>query len=101
MFDLKSIRTTEDNSPKYYVLDDKGLEAAIQMAIWLGKPLLLTGAPGTGKTQLAYKVAHMLSSNGNTNGNTNSGSNSNVRPAPKHTPTKTPAKAKPKTSPVG
>lgn len=67
MFDLKSIRTKEDNSPKYYILEDKGLEAAVQMAIWLGKPLLLTGAPGTGKTQLAYKVADLLSSNGNTN----------------------------------
>jgi MoxR-like ATPase len=49
------------------VLDDKGLESAVQMAIWLGKPLLLTGAPGTGKTQLAYKVADLLSSNGNIN----------------------------------
>lgn len=68
MFDLKSIRTKEDNSPKYYVLEDKGLEAAVQMAIWLGKPLLLTGAPGTGKTQLAYKVAYMLSSANETDG---------------------------------
>lgn len=67
MFDLKSIRTKEDNSPKYYVLEDKGLEVAVQMAIWLGKPLLLTGAPGTGKTQLAYKVADILASKDNIN----------------------------------
>ena len=68
MFDLKSIRTKEDNAPQYYVLDDKGLEAAVQMAIWLGKPLLITGAPGTGKTQLAFKVADMLFSASNSNG---------------------------------
>ena len=67
MFDLKSIRTKEDNSPKYYVLENKGLEVAVQMAIWLGKPLLLTGAPGTGKTQLAYKVADILASKDNIN----------------------------------
>ena len=67
MFDLKSIRTKEDNAPKYYVLEDEGLKAAVQMAIWLQKPLLLTGAPGTGKTQLAYKIAHVLSSEENKN----------------------------------
>lgn len=67
MFDLKSIRTRQDNAPQYYVLEDKGLEAAVQMSIWLGKPLLLTGAPGTGKTQLAYKLADLLSSKDNIN----------------------------------
>ena len=67
MFDLKSIRTSGDNAPRYYVLEDEGLKTAIQMAIWLGKPLLLTGAPGTGKTQLAFKVADMLSAEGNIN----------------------------------
>ena len=61
MFDLKNIRTTADNDPKYYVISDEGLRKAVDMCIWLQKPLLLTGAPGTGKTQLASKVAYELS----------------------------------------
>jgi MoxR-like ATPase len=60
MFDLKSIKTKATENPKDYVLNNEALETAIQMAIWLGKPLLLTGAPGTGKTQLAFKLADML-----------------------------------------
>ncbi|WP_153797954.1 AAA family ATPase [Foetidibacter luteolus] len=63
VFSLRSIKTKADKSPAGYVLDsehNEGLATAIQMAIWLGKPLLLTGAPGTGKTQLAFKVADML-----------------------------------------
>ncbi|OQP57789.1 hypothetical protein A3860_09185 [Niastella vici] len=67
MFDLKTIRTKHDTAPEHYVLDDEGLKTAVQMAIWLGKPLLLTGAPGTGKTQLAFKVANLLSAGGNSN----------------------------------
>ncbi len=67
-FDLQSIKTSADKDPKFYVLKDEGLQTAIQMAIWLGKPLLLTGAPGTGKTQLAFKVADMLSQTQNLNG---------------------------------
>jgi len=40
-------------SAKYFRLD-KNLEIAINMALAVGAPLLLTGEPGTGKTQVAY-----------------------------------------------
>lgn len=38
----------------------KSLEIAINTAIAVGEPLLLTGEPGTGKTQTAYYVAEKL-----------------------------------------
>jgi MoxR-like ATPase len=34
------------------------LAAAVDVAVSLGMPLLVTGDPGTGKTQLAYHIAH-------------------------------------------
>lgn len=46
--------------PEQYVIDDDGLVAAINAALILGQPLLLTGEPGTGKTSLAYRVAWQL-----------------------------------------
>ena len=45
------------NDPRLY-LPPKGLVSAVNVALNLGHPLLLTGEPGTGKTQLAHHVAH-------------------------------------------
>lgn len=39
---------------------DSGLVDAVNVALILGQPLLLTGEPGTGKTQLAYGVSWEL-----------------------------------------
>lgn len=42
-----------------YVLS-RDLANAVQVALALGQPLLLTGEPGTGKTRLAWRIAHDL-----------------------------------------
>jgi len=39
-------------------LADSGLRDAVNVSLSLGQPLLLTGEPGTGKTQLAASIAH-------------------------------------------
>ena len=41
-------------------LPDAGLIDAVNVALLLGQPLLLTGEPGTGKTQLAFNLAAEL-----------------------------------------
>lgn len=41
-------------------LADPGLVDAVNVALLLGQPLLVTGEPGTGKTQLAYSLAWEL-----------------------------------------
>ena len=41
-------------------LADKPLRDAVNVALALGQPLLLTGEPGTGKTQLAASLAYEL-----------------------------------------
>jgi len=47
------------NNPAFYVPSEP-LTDAVNVALTLGQPLLLTGEPGTGKTQLAYHVAHFF-----------------------------------------
>jgi MoxR-like ATPase len=48
-----------NNNAIDYVADE-GLIKAVEIAIALGKPLLVSGEPGTGKTKLAYYVAAQL-----------------------------------------
>jgi MoxR-like ATPase len=50
-------RITIEKEP--YLPDDKLVEA-VNLAIALGRPLLLQGEPGCGKTRLAYAVAYAL-----------------------------------------
>jgi MoxR-like ATPase len=57
-----------DKSPEsYYLSETNPLRAAIFLALKLGKPLLITGEPGTGKTQLAYWTAWYLSTKSDMN----------------------------------
>ncbi|MDX2241457.1 MAG: MoxR family ATPase [Leptolyngbyaceae cyanobacterium bins.302] len=50
---------TKTVSKELYLPDDK-LKEAVDLAIALGRPLLLQGEPGCGKTRLAYAVAYAL-----------------------------------------
>jgi MoxR-like ATPase len=45
------------NNPKDYFVSNE-LRNAVNVALILGQPLLITGEPGTGKTQLAQRVAY-------------------------------------------
>lgn len=54
MPDFEPIRYQGNTS---YVVSE-GLKNAVNVALMLGQPLLLTGEPGTGKTQLAHHLAN-------------------------------------------
>lgn len=46
-------------APEHYDTEP-GLVDAVNVALMMGQPLLITGEPGTGKTQLAYRIAWEL-----------------------------------------
>lgn len=52
-------KAIKSNDPARYVAG-KALSDAVNVALMLGLPLLITGEPGTGKTQLAWSVAYEL-----------------------------------------
>src|SRR6186997_2680033 len=52
--DQPATRTVQKEA---YLADEK-LEEAVNLAIALGRPLLLQGEPGCGKTRLAHAVAY-------------------------------------------
>jgi MoxR-like ATPase len=52
-------RITRLDAPEGYVASP-ALRDAVNVSLALGQPLLLTGEPGTGKTRLAWSIAHEL-----------------------------------------
>jgi len=63
LFQLEELSSTcpkkQFTDPKHYLCPD-GLVHAVNVALILNQPLLLTGEPGSGKTQLAFWLAHEL-----------------------------------------
>src|SRR5215468_7728432 len=57
---IGSPRDLEEALPAAYYLADDELSTAAYLALALGKPLLLEGAPGVGKTEAAKAIAGVL-----------------------------------------
>jgi MoxR-like ATPase len=61
--DLPSYRTYQYTQSKHYFVKPE-LADAINVALYTNQPLLITGEPGTGKTQLAARIVWELKLNG-------------------------------------
>ncbi|KPA18270.1 ATPase, AAA [Candidatus Magnetomorum sp. HK-1] len=59
--ELKPYKGLADTMKPEHYLASPGLRHAVNVALTLGQPLLITGEPGTGKTQLAYSIAYEFS----------------------------------------
>ena len=57
--DLPPFQREEETHPEDYDAD-KGLLDAVNVALIMGQPLLITGDPGSGKTRLAFRIAWIL-----------------------------------------
>lgn len=57
--ELETLSTSALDDPSNYVFS-RDLSQAINVALILGMPLLITGEPGTGKTELGRAIAHEL-----------------------------------------
>ncbi|MFZ4478107.1 MAG: AAA family ATPase, partial [Saprospiraceae bacterium] len=58
--DLPLITANPNLHKKELYEPSPGLQAAVNVALALGQPLLLTGEPGTGKTELANHLAYFF-----------------------------------------
>jgi MoxR-like ATPase len=56
---IPALDRAKQTDPAGYLVEP-GLVDAVNVALMVGQPLLLTGEPGTGKTQLAYRIAWEL-----------------------------------------
>ncbi|MDW8426150.1 MAG: MoxR family ATPase [Meiothermus sp.] len=56
-----SVEETQKALEAHHYIADKGLSVAVFLALRLGRPLLLEGEPGVGKTEIVKVLAQMLS----------------------------------------